>query len=136
MSLHEPGIPEARLRAAVALHVRRSSRRRVAAEIGLSPRGVWKFLEGSKPHPKTRQKLERWYREVVAASRTGQDGLSPAEALHVLVGGISPGHYSEALALLVDFVTGLYTRFHASLPEEIQPAEAGPATEISAGHES
>lgn len=135
MTLPEPGIPEARLRAAVALRIRRSSRRRVAAEIGLSPRGLWKFLEGSRPHPKTRLKLERWYREVIA-SRTDQDELSSAEALHVLVGGISPEHYSEALAQLVDFVTGLYARFHASVPEEIQPAEAGPATERSAEHKS
>ena len=54
-------VPVTVLRSAVSEAVQARSARRVAAEIGMSHRGVSYFLEGGKPYPRIYQKLLAWY---------------------------------------------------------------------------
>jgi transcriptional regulator with XRE-family HTH domain len=57
----ERAVPVAVLRDAVRLRVEGSSLRQVADEAGLSFSGLRSFLEGSKPQPRTLQKLQEWF---------------------------------------------------------------------------
>lgn len=126
MSLPSIGTPESRLRAAVALRVQQTSRRRVASEIGLSPRGVWKFLQGARPHPQTRQKLERWYQDVALE----EEGVSYVEALHVLIESIPPEYQSQAVAELAAFLQDLHARFGAALPRQLETVRTGVVRDV------
>ncbi|HEX6369069.1 MAG TPA: hypothetical protein VF006_09050 [Longimicrobium sp.] len=60
-------VPVAVLRDAVRLRVEGSSLRQVAGETDLSFSGLRSFLEGSKPQPRTLQKLQKWF------ERQGED---------------------------------------------------------------
>jgi hypothetical protein len=48
------------LRAAVVHRIERTSLRQVAREVGVSPSGLDKFVNGATPYQKTRRKLEAW----------------------------------------------------------------------------
>ncbi|MEX2611102.1 MAG: hypothetical protein WEA24_14240 [Gemmatimonadota bacterium] len=61
MAERHPALPVHRLRDAVAVRVRYRSLRQVAREVGMSPTGLRKFLDGSEPYSATRLKLEHWY---------------------------------------------------------------------------
>ena len=49
------------LRAAAADKVRRSTLRSAAREIGMSPTGLKKFIEGTDPYGPTLRRLRKWY---------------------------------------------------------------------------
>lgn len=73
------------LRAAAVKRVEQTSLRQVARDVGLSPSGLDKFLNGAEPYRKTRRKLEAWYVRG-AATDLGQD-VSPetvAAAVRIL----------------------------------------------------
>lgn len=55
-----PTLPVYTLRAAITREVSRSSLRRVAQDVGLSPNGLKNFLSGASPRLATRARLERW----------------------------------------------------------------------------
>lgn len=57
----ERGVSVTVLRDAVRLRVDGSSLRQVADETGLSFSGLRSFMSGTKPHPKTVQKLRTWF---------------------------------------------------------------------------
>lgn len=96
-------IPVSRLREAVEARVRATSRRRTASEVGLSPRGLYKFLEGATPHPATVRKLEQWYRDH------GSSGdPSVLEALDVLISYLPQAQRAAGAAEL----TGLLREFY------------------------
>lgn len=101
-------VPVARLREAVAAAVLGSSRERVAAEIGLSSRGLWKFLQGSRPHPATTEKLERWFQN----SGYGEmpEGITVVAALGALLDRVRPAEREEALQEALAFFSALYAR--------------------------
>lgn len=77
----DPSALDAQLRAAVSAAVERTSLRGVARDVGLSPTGLGKFLNGSQPYPSTRRKLERWF--AAQAAGNGAD-LGSGDALHVV----------------------------------------------------
>jgi hypothetical protein len=108
------GVPIRLLRAAVEARVAATSRRQVAAEVGLSPRGLLKFLEGARPHPATRDKLENWY-----ADYRRQAGSEPtaAEALSVLLAGFPPGQRADAFQEARAFFHALYARNGLTPPD-------------------
>ncbi len=49
------------IRAAVIERVERTSLRDVARQVGMTPSGLAKFMNGSEPYRKTIRKLEGWY---------------------------------------------------------------------------
>jgi hypothetical protein len=50
-----------RLREAVRAMAENTSLRQVARQIGMSPSGLKKFMEGAAPYSPTRRRLHRWY---------------------------------------------------------------------------
>ena len=84
-----------------------TSRRQVAGEIGLSPRGLLKFLEGARPHEATRGKLERWYEEF---RQEAEADLTATEALLVLLAALPPDERAGAIREASEFFRELYAR--------------------------
>jgi hypothetical protein len=101
-------IPVQRLREAAAAAVLESSRQRVAAEIGLSSRGLWKFLGGARPHPATIEKLERWFHGRGLGG--AQEGITVVAALGVLLARVRPAEREEALRETLAFFEEPYSR--------------------------
>jgi hypothetical protein len=64
-------------REAAAARVERSSLRKVAREIGMSPTGLKKFLQGTAPYSPTLRRLRSWY---VQHAETPADDLPPEAA--------------------------------------------------------
>jgi transcriptional regulator with XRE-family HTH domain len=60
--MEQPAKPAA-LRNAAALEVEATSLRSVAREIGMSPTGLKKFLNGTMPYAPTLRRLRRWHEE-------------------------------------------------------------------------
>jgi AcrR family transcriptional regulator len=66
---------------AVRQAVDETSIRAVAAELGMSPSGLHVLLGGSKPHPRTREKLVEWYIRRRSPTRSGREpDVSEADA--------------------------------------------------------
>lgn len=62
LTQHEPEVPPIELiRAAVARHVRATSLRGMARKLGLTPTGLFGFLNGARPQPATLHRYVRWY---------------------------------------------------------------------------
>ena len=107
-----------RLREAAQARVAASSRRAVAREIGVYVRGLEVFLAGATPHPKTLEKLLRWYREQV--EETEGPPVSGAEALRVLLRALPPGDRAGAAAEAAALLRSLYERAGVPLPPDLE----------------
>ncbi|HWK90336.1 MAG TPA: DUF433 domain-containing protein [Longimicrobium sp.] len=73
------------LREVVRSHVNRTSLRAVARQVGMSPSGIHKFLQGSQPYSPTLRRLRSWY-EGLSGSKSEefrQPAFSPAEAAFI-----------------------------------------------------
>jgi hypothetical protein len=105
-----------RLRQVVAAHVESTGLRPVAREIGIDPKAVTKFLNGSTPRPQTRVKLERWYVLQVANSAASVERDEAEAALKILMGGLSPAQRTGVLPDAVIFFRQLYVRHGTPVP--------------------
>lgn len=112
--------PEQRLiplmREAVTERAERTSLRNAAREIGMSPSGLQKFLEGGMPYTKTIHRLRRWYLQHAGDAR---DELSEDEAyaaLSVLVHDLPPGSRAYTVATMVECVEQAYARARRDVP--------------------
>jgi predicted transcriptional regulator len=98
------------IRAAATAMVERTSLREIARQIGMSPSGLDKFLNGTEPHRKIRRRLETWYTRVSAQVVGRQNVLSPESAaaavrvLAVLYAPARRGAFVEALVEQMDDV--------------------------------
>jgi hypothetical protein len=103
------------LRAAVRTAVQSSSQRTVAEQIGLTHRGLAKFLDGSTPRENTRRKLREWYvRE--ASTRPSLDKATVQAAIGVLLGGLPEGDRARAEAKLLEAVRQSFREAKVDLP--------------------
>ena len=69
-----PGGDFGQIRAALQARVHATSLRGVAREVGMTPSGLQKVLDGGGSYPKTLQKFRAWYRRHQAGEyRTAQD---------------------------------------------------------------
>ena len=103
------------LRAAVRSAVQSSSQRIVAEQIGLTHRGLAKFLDGSTPRENTRLKLREWYvRE--ASTRPMVDKATVAAAIDVLLRGLPEGEKGRAVAVLNEAVRQAFRQAKMSPP--------------------
>lgn len=97
------------LRAAVRTAVHSSSQRIVAEQIGLTHRGLAKFLDGSTPRENTRRKLRDWYvREGVHGG-----GVTPETvhaAVDVLLADLPEAERGRAASELLQAVREMYRR--------------------------
>ena len=92
------------LRETAAARVENTSLRSVAREIGMSPTGLKKFLQGTAPYSPTLRRLRNWYVQY-AAVQSGNVGLEDAyAALNVLVHDLAPDPRRDTAGCLLECV--------------------------------
>jgi tetratricopeptide (TPR) repeat protein len=105
-----------RFRAALRQAIARSTLRGVAKDVGMSPTGLQKFLDGTNPYGKTRERLRLWYfREAGFSSFPVEDA---AYILRRLVGTLPTPDYGVAGVL--DAVDTAYQRAGMRAPEWVR----------------
>ncbi|HEX6372803.1 MAG TPA: hypothetical protein VF006_28030 [Longimicrobium sp.] len=131
MTTDRPQTSITRLREAVTIRVQATSLRSVARQVGMSPSGLDKFLNGAMPYQKSRRRLFDWLhreRNNLGADLT-VDGI--AAALGALVRDLPPDRRERALHTLLDTLQDLYATHAESAPawlsEILQKAADGSA---------
>ena len=105
-----------RYRDAVRQAIARSTLRTVAKEVGMSPTGLQKFLDGTNPYGKTRDRLRVWYFREAGFSSFGVEDA--ACILRRLVGTLPTPDYGVAGVL--DAVESAYRRAGMYAPEWVR----------------
>lgn len=105
-----------RLREVVAARVERRSLRAVAREVGMSPSGLQKFLDGASPYSATRRKLERWFVRESAGSALA--------ALRVLVDDLPPSRRDAAVGDMLASLESAFRRARRPVPPWIAELRA------------
>ena len=112
--------PEQRLiplmREAAMERVERTSLRAAAREIGMSPTGLKKVLDGNMPYTKTVHRLRRWYLQHAGDAREELSEDEAHAALSVLVHDLPPGTRAYTVASMVDCVVQGYARTRRDVP--------------------
>ncbi|MBB4635646.1 hypothetical protein [Longimicrobium terrae] len=93
------------IRTAATTMVDRTSLRQIAKQIGMSPSGLDKFLNGTEPQRKILRKLESWYTRLSAQAAARADGVSPesaAAAVRVLAVLHAPARRGVFVDVLVE----------------------------------
>lgn len=124
-----------RLREAARARADASSQRTVAREIGIAIRGFQLFLDGSRPQPKTLEKLYAWYRAHV--ERTEGPPISATDALLVLVHALPPDRRPAASSVVIATLRDLHAAAGVECPPDLVAltAEPGrPADDRTGGH--
>jgi hypothetical protein len=105
-----------RFRKAVREAIAFSTLRAVAKDVGMSPSGLQKFLEGTKPYGKTKERLRFWYfRQAGFSSYAVEDA---AYILRRLVGTLpAPDH---GVADVLNAVEASYQRAGMFAPEWVR----------------
>ncbi|HLM67397.1 MAG TPA: hypothetical protein VK358_07715, partial [Longimicrobium sp.] len=78
------------LRETAQARVENTSLRSVAREIGMSPTGLKKFLQGTAPYSPTLRRLRNWYVQYAAVQSGEVQTQDATAALAVLVHDLSP----------------------------------------------
>lgn len=120
------------LRETAAARVENTSLRSVAREIGMSPTGLKKFLQGTAPYSPTLRRLRSWYVQY-AAVQSGNVGLEDATAaLNVLVHDLAPDPRKDTAGCLLECVGRGYDQSGKARPSwmtELQTRFAETVTE-------
>jgi hypothetical protein len=85
------------MREAIAERVRKTSLRRVAREVGLSPTGLKKFINGSDPYSPTVRRLNAWYLRYAALPMGHVETEDAGAALAILVADLVSGPRLQAV---------------------------------------
>lgn len=104
------------MREAVMERVERTSLRTAAREIGMSPSGLKKFLDGNMPYTKTIHRLRRWY---LAHAAEGREELSEEDAhaaLRVLLHDLPPAIQAQTVDAMLHCMEQSYTRSRRDIP--------------------
>lgn len=104
------------LREAARRAVERTSARSVAADVGLTPRGLRLFMAGEgEPRESTVRKLREWYvREGEASGDTSAQVAAAAVA--VLLSGVPPRSKDAAEREVLEALASAYRRAKVPLP--------------------
>lgn len=97
-----------RLREMVSIRVQATSLRSVARQVGMSPSGLEKFLQGGMPYSGSRRKLYDWYTREGSQLRSDltADGISAA--LGRLVQDLPDGQRAPAMAGVLEVLMEAY----------------------------
>lgn len=100
MPSNDGSAPAGRLREAVERQVSARSLRHAARQVGMSPTGLQKFLDGASPTDATCRKLERWAFDRAAAGEppTGEGAVA---VLRHLAGALPPRCHPGAVDRLL-----------------------------------
>ena len=104
------------LRAAVAERVERTSLRSAAREIGMSPTGLKKFLDGNMPYTKTIHRLRAWYVHHAADRQEETSDDAAFAAFGVLVHDLPPGTQAQTVEAMLHCIEQGYARSRRPVP--------------------
>ncbi len=90
------------LRDTASARVEGSSLRRVAKEIGMSPTGLKKFLQGTAPYSPTLRRLRKWYLQYGGETAGAVGELEAGHALALLTQDLPPNARTLATAGVLD----------------------------------
>jgi hypothetical protein len=96
------------LRDVIARETARSSLRRIAQELAMSPNGLRDFLRGAAPRSPTRAKLERWLAGRGRVSRPPNIGQF-VRLLNELSGDLSPKQTMQMGRQVAELLVESYT---------------------------
>ncbi|HEV2150519.1 MAG TPA: hypothetical protein VGR37_24175 [Longimicrobiaceae bacterium] len=102
------GVALDQLRSVIAARMAAQSLRAVAREVGMSPSGLQKFVDGSIPYLSTRRKLERWFVREAARGEGEMDGGVALAAVSVLVRDLPLARRPRAVRQLVAELKAAY----------------------------
>jgi transcriptional regulator with XRE-family HTH domain len=109
------------LRASAAARVDNTSLRAVAREVGMSPTGLRKFLEGTAPYAPTLRRLRSWYIRF-GGSAGGLVGVEEAlAALSLLVQDLPAAERAAAADRAVETVAESFRNAGRPLPQWVSP---------------
>jgi hypothetical protein len=109
-------VPVDAIREAAAHVAALTSVRSVSRDIGISPRGLQKFLDGGEPYSPNRAKLQAWYVRKVADGIVDPVAGAENAAVDLLLRGISPRKKEKARAALLDALRRIYADAGAKTP--------------------
>jgi len=113
-------VPLDQLREAVAGGVEARSLRQVARDVGMSPTGLRKFLDGATPYAATRRKLERWFVREASRYADGPGAGSALAALHVLTRELPSEERRRVGTAIVDLLETAYRARRRAVPHWIR----------------
>jgi transcriptional regulator with XRE-family HTH domain len=96
------------MREVAAARVENTSLRQVAREIGMSPTGLKKFLEGTAPYSPTVRRLRNWYVRYTAVQQSDVETVDASAALSVLVHDLGSDSRRSAALHVLDALSGGY----------------------------
>lgn len=92
------------IREVLTARVNATSLRRVAREVGMSPTGLRKFLDGTDPYSPTVHRLRVWYLQFANNPGPELEKEAASAALAVLTHDLSPTPRAEAADGVLDAV--------------------------------
>lgn len=104
------------MREAVMERVERTSLRTAAREIGMSPSGLKKFLDGNMPYTKTIHRLRRWYLQHAAQAREELSDEDAYAALRVLVYDLPASIQAQTVDAMLHCMEQSYIRTRRDVP--------------------
>lgn len=121
------------LRETAQARVENTSLRSVAREIGMSPTGLKKFLQGTAPYSPTLRRLRTWFVQYAAMQGGAVRREEASAALSVLVHDLSPDPRREAATCLLDCVERGYEQSGKTQPAWMSElrAQFGGASQVS-----
>ncbi|HEX2094230.1 MAG TPA: hypothetical protein VHG28_17635 [Longimicrobiaceae bacterium] len=117
MSMRSGIVPLDELRQVILARLATMSLRGVARDVGMSPSGLQKFVDGSIPYLPTRQKLERWYVRESARSGGEMSAEVALAALYLLLNDLPPGRRRPVFRGLVAALETAYDGVDNPRPE-------------------
>jgi transcriptional regulator with XRE-family HTH domain len=112
------------LRETAQARVENTSLRSVAREIGMSPTGLKKFLQGTAPYSPTLRRLRNWYVHYAAVQAGEVLTQDATAALAVLVHDLSPDPRRNAASCVLDCVSRGYDESGKARPQWITELRA------------
>lgn len=98
------------MREVAAAQVENTSLRQVAREMGMSPTGLKKFLDGTSPYAPTVRRLRNWYVRFAAGQPSGVGLEDAGAAVSVLVHDLNVESRRWAALQVLDAVGSGYAR--------------------------
>ena len=105
------------MREVAASRVENTSLRQVAREIGMSPTGLKKFLEGTAPYSPTVRRLRNWYVRYAAVQKSDVETVDASAALSVLMHDLGSDSRRDAALNVLEAVGSGYERSGKPRPE-------------------